>query len=1219
MDSTKIQWFISVCEQLSKNPTSTSHIIEEYRETPDSLPISLSILQCNDLSSTISLNISTQLLYFAKFHCLNITQYFLFKHYSLSSLDKYYGILQQLYNIILNYHHNKLDPNHSYFINKLLQIYVSLIKRCWLDCTNIQHLQLVELSKILLSGTNNNSDNTDISMGILFMKTVIDEFSVKHFIEYNLPTIFHSKTKLSFETNVLPSIYSLIIASISITFQQLTNNNNNSIYNNNNLKLCLQVFNLLNSIISWDFDSSTSDGELNGNNNSNINNSSKNSNNSRIESSPGYNIISKDFLQFIIQESFITEIFSLFQLLKQPITYNNNNNNDSYDSYQILCLLEIKNLLLLITAIITNSSKHEHAPILNSNKMIDCIFTQLQIMIENNINNHTNKELSLQSNDYHDGNIRQIECELFLDIMFKCVQKSFINQLLSSSKFHPSLIILSNITIEFSKEILFISQSVINDLQSQQSLDNNNSNNNMISELINDYKSMYDTSIIETWRGNVLSLCLEIWSCILSNDNNLLNGTDLEYPIGSHPLIQLFESNGIMSIIQQIFSILFESMVHISSLESILSLATEEDQENELLESKTFDYFVSNICIIGRFSFLSSIITLTDFMSMKLIESNNYYVSNIQNNSNNKNDNNDNNIMCMIQLESIRFFDAYVARYIEPDSSNYSISVWENVNNKLLSLHAADFSQIMEMILVSSNNILQLLPLENDLISSVSNTIRTIAKTIKSNDHLQIIISNSSISSIAQFITNNSNNCRLNAIGLAAVFESMGTLFIVCSHTDYFSQLCTAMFNQISNLINNDSSQANITQIERILACLRGLARCPKGQDVTLHNLFDSSLPVLHSHINQNYMSSDVIIESYILLIRDYAEFQLIRLNNNSCYELYKLSHQLLTIFQQRLSQQTNKKHQQSSTSMTIMSSMMHSNNNNNLNQQEVDFKNDLCLYIIELLNHLSTKDFSFNDDFAHHLNRSFEQEVSIVLLYGLQVIIPFISQATIQSLPIITEKYFSFISYIVNSYIDQFIHWIHLSNDHNNTLDMKKIEVFQMLIQHLVNGTVLLDGATARIALQALQSIGMIQWKYIQGTQTIGFDPSIHSSILLPVMNELMEMILINPSTRPLILSWDRIDALANTLITFISLDNQQFQSIANIIIMKQPNVQIQSVLMDCFNKLTNDGGVKMNEISKQNRMIFVKNFRDFVIEIKSLTLDFRTPEFSSGKKLES
>ena len=97
--------------------------------------------------------------------------------------------------------------------------------------------------------------------------------------------------------------------------------------------------------------------------------------------------------------------------------------------------------------------------------------------------------------------------------------------------------------------------------------------------------------------------------------------------------------------------------------------------------------------------------------------------------------------------------------------------------------------------------------------------------------------------------------------------------------------------------------------------------------------------------------------------------------------------------------------------------------------------------------------------------------------------------------------------------------------------------------------------------------------------------------------------MILSNPSTRQLVLSWDRVDALGNTLITFIALDVQRFHSIASGLIGKQ-SPAIQSMMIDLLNKLSTNGGVNLNEIEKHNRLIFVKNFREFVSEIKSLTL---------------
>lgn len=91
--------------------------------------------------------------------------------------------------------------------------------------------------------------------------------------------------------------------------------------------------------------------------------------------------------------------------------------------------------------------------------------------------------------------------------------------------------------------------------------------------------------------------------------------------------------------------------------------------------------------------------------------------------------------------------------------------------------------------------------------------------------------------------------------------------------------------------------------------------------------------------------------------------------------------------------------------------------------------------------------------------------------------------------------------------------------------------------------------------------------------------------------------------STSSSLVSWDRVDSLSNTLVTFIALDNARFSASAQYLVSLQPAAK-QATLMQCLTRLTTAKGVNLQAIDKPNRQKFLLNFRDFITQLKSLSM---------------
>ena len=145
------------------------------------------------------------------------------------------------------------------------------------------------------------------------------------------------------------------------------------------------------------------------------------------------------------------------------------------------------------------------------------------------------------------------------------------------------------------------------------------------------------------------------------------------------------------------------------------------------------------------------------------------------------------------------------------------------------------------------------------------------------------------------------------------------------------------------------------------------------------------------------------------------------------------------------------------------------------------------------------------------------------------------------------------------------------------------------------------IDGCSARLALLGLQTIASFQFNSMRNGK-IGFGMNISSEIFSNTLERLLQM-LIFPATCEYGIAMDRLDACSNSLLPLIALNVQRFTQCAQQLIQQQ-QPQYQQALITSFEKLTTNNGVNLGAIDKGNRIVFVKNMREFVLEVRSLVL---------------
>lgn len=201
----------------------------------------------------------------------------------------------------------------------------------------------------------------------------------------------------------------------------------------------------------------------------------------------------------------------------------------------------------------------------------------------------------------------------------------------------------------------------------------------------------------------------------------------------------------------------------------------------------------------------------------------------------------------------------------------------------------------------------------------------------------------------------------------------------------------------------------------------------------------NKTIPCMAAFIDNN----DELLISMTYLMRDYSEFQLPRLSDASAGKLYNAFVCLMTLYSTRLK----------SVGTTMSKESV---------EEHQSFINDSCFLLFEVMNHLSTKDFVCVEITALSsisYSGAATLDISDVLLYGLQVLLPFVQEDTLTSYPQTAERFMSFVVFIFGSYVDTVSKWFLSLAEH--------FPLFQHLVHLLGVGSFLPDGSTARMALQ--------------------------------------------------------------------------------------------------------------------------------------------------------
>lgn len=169
----------------------------------------------------------------------------------------------------------------------------------------------------------------------------------------------------------------------------------------------------------------------------------------------------------------------------------------------------------------------------------------------------------------------------------------------------------------------------------------------------------------------------------------------------------------------------------------------------------------------------------------------------------------------------------------------------------------------------------------------------------------------------------------------------------------------------------------------------------------------------------------DDLLRQFLNLLLNIGEYQLLNLSNNSCMEMYRTTYEIMQIFSQRF---------QITPTASVRS------------EEENMFKSELSILLLDVLNTLSIKDFEFFDDDKSDQYQSFENEISLILINGLEILLPMISVEILENYARVAERLFSFITFLSGNYMVKLVQWINQRFQNNTHLNNSNTTLHDLL-----------------------------------------------------------------------------------------------------------------------------------------------------------------------------
>ena len=564
MFSITIEWWESVCLELSRNPASATKTITDFRDSDQALEASKYFLQPSTCCTPS-----------AQFQAALILQYVCLKHWSKLSLNEIHELRNTLWTLL----HSSLTAGTmpSFAVNKIMQVYALLWKRGWQECDSASKQMLFMQIKSFMQ------NHEYMKFGASLLRIILEEFCSRSSAEIGLPMEFHRIAHNAFEENGLDEGLEISTQCLSISFTILntvTDDMQNVILAASTVA---ESSKLMVEVLSWDFGSSEKFSfGLN-----------KENEREKQRTSDLLNL-PRRWSSVFLNESFINSIFNAYQRLRtMRIHYSPNKIvpkgfNSGSTELDVLRFIDVSlsELRLLVTAFssITGAFFAE-----NSDKIALCSF------ISANVSPLLLLSLKMPTSVY-EQELRSIECTHFGSVILRLLGNFRLSVAccMNHGLFEEMLRSLGLGTFQLSEELAILAEVQLKKIYRY----NNDEKNAINSTELNKFVNEGELDLFEGWRGESLDILLDAWCMILDDpimivdNNNQVNGSN-------NILISQLIKNILYDMAGGAFSLLFECIMRSTVYETLDCINDNEEDDFSSLSNN----LLRSICTVGRTNF----------------------------------------------------------------------------------------------------------------------------------------------------------------------------------------------------------------------------------------------------------------------------------------------------------------------------------------------------------------------------------------------------------------------------------------------------------------------------------------------------------------------------------------------------------------------------------------------------------------------------------------
>ena len=570
MSSITVEWWESVCLDLSRNPVSATKTITDFRDSEQALEASKYFLQPSTCCTPS-----------AQFQAALILQYVCLKHWNKLSLNDIHELRNTLWTLL----HSSLIARTmpSFAVNKIMQVYALLWKRGWQECDDASKQTLFMQIKSFMQ------NHEYMKFGASLLRIILEEFCSRSSAEIGLPMEFHRIAHTAFELNGLDDGLEISTQCLSISLSILntvTDDMQNVILA---AATVAEASKLMVEVLSWDFGSSEK-----------FSFGLKKENEREKQRTSDLLNLPRKWSSIFLNESFINSVFNAYQRLRtmrihySPIKIVSNGFNSRSTELDVLTFIDVSlsELRLLITALSSLTGPFFAE---NSDKIAMCSF------ITANVSPLLLLSLKMPTSVY-EQELRSVECTHFGSVILRLLGNFRLSVAccMNHGLFEEMLRSLGMGTFQLSEELAILAELQLKNIYRYDNDEKNSVNTTDLNKFVNEG----ELDLLEGWRGESLDILLDAWCMILDDPIMIAENNQVNVNGSNTVLISQTIKNILHDMAGGAFSLLYECIMRSTVYEALDCINDNEEDDFSSLSNN----LLRSICTVGRTNFATSLL-----------------------------------------------------------------------------------------------------------------------------------------------------------------------------------------------------------------------------------------------------------------------------------------------------------------------------------------------------------------------------------------------------------------------------------------------------------------------------------------------------------------------------------------------------------------------------------------------------------------------------------